>query len=156
MRLPRVDQFDFVLNSFLGRQTRSTPVNYDQTVTEALFFAVSLIPPRLNEESQDTFKSKPRYRFLRLIRIREPVGLSQAVVTYVVLCESTDMRAALRNHLKARSSFNVGLLAEPSAISSGNAAIVFVRGSKQYVIDELCHNLNCLHINLEEAVRSPE
>ena len=149
----------WTLISILGPVTSSVSMNYDQIVTETLFFAVTFIPPRLDKDFLNTFKfhyDKPDYHFLRLIRVSRATSINQAVDMYIVVCDSQEIRGALKNHFKSRSFFDGGSPTGPGAISRGSSPISLVRSSKQYVIDQLCHNLDCLKINLEEAVRSPK
>ena len=134
-------------------------MNYDQTATETLFFAITFTPPRLDKDFLNTFKfhyDRPGYYFLRLIRVSRIIDINQAVEKYIVVCDSQEIRRDLKNHFIPRSSFDDRSLKEPGAILRGNSPISFVRSSKQYVIDQLCYNLDCLKINLEEAVRSPK
>ena len=147
------------LISILGRVIGTVSMNYDQIVTETLFFAITFTPPRLDKDFLSTFKfhyDKPDYHFLRLIRVSRIIDINQAVDMYVVVCDSQEIRGVLKNHFTSRSILDDTSLKEPGAIFRGNFPISLVRSSKQYVIDQLCHNLDCLKINLEEAVRSPK
>lgn len=148
----------FILISILGPVTSPVSMNYGQIVTETLFFAITFIPPQLDKDFLNTFKfhyDKPDYHFLRLIRVSRAIDINQAFDMYIVVCDSQEIRGALKNHFISQSFFDDGSLKGPGAISRGNSPISLVRSSKQYVIDQLCHNLDCLKINLEEAVRSP-
>ena len=141
------------------RRTTSTVFTNDsQTVTETLFFAATFTPPRLDGDFVNTLRShyaKPDYYFLRVIRISQMIGSDQVVEKYIVVCDLQTVRGALKNRFISRSSFDDRSLMEPEAISRGHSPISLVRSSKRHVIDQLCYNLDCLKINLEEAVSSP-
>lgn len=128
--------------------------NEDRIVTETLYLATTIAPPQLDENFVNAFKSHyypPDYHFLRLIRVSQAMNSGQTIDKYVVLCDSQELRGALRDFVMSRSFFDDGSPNEPEAILRGDFSILLVRYFKQYVIHQLCHNLDRLKTNLEEA-----
>ena len=148
-----------VTTSTSGRLISTVPMNRDEAITECLYLATTLTPPRLDKDFFNTFKShydKPRYHSLRLIRVSRSTDIHQAFDKYVVICNSRELRASLKKRFAVQSFGNDGSPNEAGEIPIGNSPVSLVRSLKQYVVDNLCHNLNCLKSNLEEAVRSTE
>ena len=146
------------LTSALERETGTVLMNDDLSVTETLYLAVTLTPPKLNEDFLNTFKfhyDRPAYHGLRLVRVSRITEIDQVVDMYLVVCDTQEFRSALKDRFISRSFSDDGSPRKLEAISHGNSPISLVRAFKQYVIERLCHNLDCLKINLEEAVRTP-
>ncbi|KAL8829026.1 MAG: hypothetical protein Q9191_002248 [Dirinaria sp. TL-2023a] len=138
----------------LGRVVDIDSTNEDRIVIETLYLATTIAPPQLDEHLVNAFKShyySPDYHFLRLIRVSRAMNSGQTIDKYVVLCDSQELRATLRDFVMSRSFFDNGSLNESEAISRGEFPILLVRYFKQYVIHQLCHNLDRLKTNLEEA-----
>ena len=131
----------------------------DKAITESIFLATTLTPPRLDKDFLNIFKShydKPDFHSLRLIKISPSIETHQANGRYVVVCNSRDLRASLKNSLVIRSFGNDGSPNQLGEIQVGNNPVSLVRSFKQYVIYQLCQNLDILKTNLEEADRPPE
>ena len=139
--------------------TSTASMDHDQTITETLFFAITFTPPRLDNDFLNTFKfhyDKPNYHFLRLVRISRPINTNHAVESYILVCDSQEIRSDLKNRYISQSLFDDGSLKKSRVNSRANFPISLLRSTRQYVIDQLCDNLGCLKNNLEVAVRSPE
>ena len=131
----------------------------DQNVTETLFLAITTPPLRRSDQDfLSTFKShydQPEYQFLRLIRLSRIFNHSQPIDMYIVICDSRELRYALKEFLLSQSSSKDASPWGPELVSRGNSPVSLVRSSKQHVLNRLCHNLDCLKFDLEEAVRAP-
>ena len=146
------------LISDLGRMTGTGSKNEDQTITETLFLAGTLTPPRLDEKFLNNFKShheQPDSYSLRLVRVSWMMNDNQTVDRYIVICNSQKLRSILRDRFIYQPSSDDESLKELEAFCGGNSPISLVRCFKQHVIDQLCHNLDCLKIYLEETVSNP-
>lgn len=130
----------------------------DRNSTETLFFATTVTPPRLDKGFLNPLKSHydpPNYHFLRLVRVPRVNSSDQAIDVYIVLCDSPELQSALGSFFMSQSFSEDGSPKGREASPCGDFPISVVRSFKQYVIHQLCQNLDGIKSNLQEAVRTP-
>ena len=159
VKLPKKLECDPYSDFFPANATKSTLTGHDQTKAEDLALASAVPPSRFIENFLNSFRShynQPSSQSLRLVRASRVIGDSQVVDLFIVICGSQDLRKDLSNCFLVRPSSKDESPQKPIAIWRGNSPVSFVRSLKRYVIDRLCHNLQCLKANLEDLVRVPE